>query len=286
MIILDIKRHRVNLYPIGRAKGALNSHRKPLFNGTFRLTEEKNTPKAIDFNIIKSSIAARREITELFDILNRQNIYLTGRNEMLEELNRFIASVKNEYLNRLLKMFFVDDAEFIKRFSEASAAKSVHHGFIGGLLEHTLSVTNLCDFFASRYPVLNRDLLISAALLHDIGKVKEISAFPINDYTDEGNLLGHIVMGSEMVSEKAASIEGFPIVLLNELKHCILAHHGELEFGSPKKPSLVEALALHFADNIDAKMETFTEIFEGTEEKGWLGFNRMLDNNIRATKGE
>ena len=208
------------------------------------------------------------------------------KNEMLEELNRFIASVKNEYLNRLLKMFFVDDAEFIKRFSEASAAKSVHHGFIGGLLEHTLSVTNLCDFFASRYPVLNRDLLISAALLHDIGKVKEISAFPINDYTDEGNLLGHIVMGSEMVSEKAASIEGFPIVLLNELKHCILAHHGELEFGSPKKPSLVEALALHFADNIDAKMETFTEIFEGTEEKGWLGFNRMLDNNIRATKGE
>ena len=107
------------------------------------------------------------------------------------------------------------------------------------------------------YPVLNRDLLITAAIFHDIGKLKELSTFPENDYTDAGQLLGHIMIGAEWVGDAIRTIDGFPVVLANELKHCILAHHGELEFGSPKKPALVEALALSFADNIDAKMETF-----------------------------
>ena len=107
------------------------------------------------------------------------------------------------------------------------------------------------------YPVLNRDLLLTAAIFHDIGKLKELSTFPENDYTDAGQLLGHIMIGAEWVGDAIKSIDGFPVVLANELKHCILAHHGELEFGSPKKPALVEALALSFADNIDAKMETF-----------------------------
>ncbi len=206
-----------------------------------------------------------------------------NREEMYEELKSYIASVKEEHLNKLLNMIFIEDAVFAKRFTYASAAKSVHHGFVGGLIEHTLSVTVMCDFFAKRYPRLNRDLLVSAALLHDIGKVTEIDPFPVNDYSDDGNLIGHIVMGSEIVGEKAKSIEGFPHVLLSELKHCILAHHGELEYGSPKKPALMEALALHFADNIDAKMETFTEIFDSTTENGWLGFNKMLESNIRKT---
>ena len=113
-----------------------------------------------------------------------------------------------------------------------------------------------------------------------------MSPFPMNDYTDDGNLLGHIVIGSEMVSEAAKTIPGFPPVLLGELKHCILAHHGEFEYGSPKKPALVEAMALNFADNTDAKMETFTELMNSTEETGWLGFNRMFESNVRATRME
>ena len=204
--------------------------------------------------------------------------------QMMKELTGLISTIQNSYLKELLEDFFVRDEAFVKRLRKSAAAKTVHHGFVGGLLEHTLSVTKLCDYYCSNYPRLNRDLLLAAAMLHDIGKVKELSQFPENDYTDEGNLLGHIVMGSEMVGERAGRIAGFPSTILNELKHCILAHHGELEFGSPKKPALMEAVALNFADNTDAKLQTFTEILENTAETGWLGFNRLLDSNLRATK--
>ena len=130
-------------------------------------------------------------------------------------------------------------------------------------------------------------LLITAALCHDIGKVKELSAFPMNDYTDDGNFLGHIVIGTEMVGEKIREIDGFPVRLASELKHCILSHHGEFEFGSPKKPAIIEAVALNFADNTDAKLETFTELLNNAaDNKGWLGFNRLLDSNVTATQME
>ncbi len=206
--------------------------------------------------------------------------------EMFDELLKLVSSVKNTYLNMLLKKFFVDDADFANTFKQHSAAKSVHHGFIGGLLEHSLSVAKLCDFYCKQYPLLNRDLLLTAAMLHDMGKVYELSGFPTNDYTDEGQLIGHIVIGSEKITIAASTIEGFPVKLLNELKHCILSHHGELEFGSPKKPALIEAVALSFADNTDAKMQTMKELFasaqpaEGTE---WLGFNRLFESNVRKT---
>ena len=205
--------------------------------------------------------------------------------EMYTELCTLIQGVGNPYLNRLLKSFFVEDTEFVKQFKFHSAAKSVHHGFVGGLLEHTLGVTKNCEYFAKAYPFLNHDLLVSAAIFHDIGKLEELSVFPENDYTDEGQLLGHIMIGAEMVGERIRTIEGFPTRLGNELKHCILAHHGELEFGSPKKPALAEALALSFADNMDAKMETIREIFAGTPENStdWLGYNRLLETNIRKT---
>lgn len=206
--------------------------------------------------------------------------------EMYHELLGLINSIGNHYLKQLLEDFFVNDAEFISKFKKSGAAKSVHHCFVGGLLEHSLNVAQNCAFFAEHYPILNRDLLVTAGICHDIGKVIEFSPFPENDYTDEGNLLGHIVMGSEMISNKAGQIDGFPTGLLNELKHCILAHHGKLEFGSPKKPSLVEAVALYFADDIDAKMETFKEILQSTSETGWLGYNKLFENNLRATHGE
>ncbi|MCR4807379.1 MAG: HD domain-containing protein [Lachnospiraceae bacterium] len=203
--------------------------------------------------------------------------------EMYEELLGYIKSLKADYLRKLCEAFFVDDSDFAAAFKKSSAAKSVHHGFVGGLLEHTLSVVKLCDFYTKRYPLLKRDLLLSAAMLHDIAKTRELSAFPQNDYTDDGQLLGHIVMGCEMVGEKIKTIPGFPHKVEAELKHCILAHHGEYEFGSPKKPALMEAVALNFADNTDAKMETLTELFNSTTDTGWLGFNRLIDSNVRKT---
>lgn len=203
---------------------------------------------------------------------------------MFVELMGYINSIKNPYLNKLLHAFF-DNATFEKKFKFHSAAKSVHHGFVGGLLEHTLSVTRNCDFFAKNYPILNRDLLLTAAMFHDIGKLAELSTFPENDYTDAGQLLGHIVIGCEWVHGEIKKIEGFPVVLANELKHCILAHHGELEYGSPKKPALVEALCLSFADNLDAKMETMKEMLSGIPDNNleWQGYNKLLESNFRKT---
>jgi 3'-5' exoribonuclease len=206
--------------------------------------------------------------------------------QMYQELLALIGTVKNPYLRKLLDSYFVEDPKFAKAFQFHSAAKSVHHGFVGGLLEHTLSVTKMCDYFAKAYPTLNRDLLLTAAMFHDIGKTVELSTFPENDYTDDGQLLGHIIIGTEMVGERIRTIPGFPDRLAAELKHCILAHHGELEYGSPKKPALIEAMALNFADNADAKLETMIEVIRGAgENQGWLGYNRLLETNIRRTSG-
>lgn len=207
--------------------------------------------------------------------------------DMYGKLLAYIKSVKNTWLSQLLEKLFVDDHEFIKSFQNHSAAKTVHHGFVGGLLEHTLGVAKLCDFYAATYPLLNRDVLIAAALCHDIGKTRELSEFPLNDYTDDGQLLGHIMIGAEMIHDKIKEIPGFPPVLESELKHCILAHHGELEFGSPKKPAMAEAVALNLADNTDARMETLTEVFASAgQKKEWLGYNRLFESNLRRTVEE
>ncbi len=204
--------------------------------------------------------------------------------KMYEELLEIIKGVKHEQLGRLLRAFFVEDKDFIACFRSASAAKSVHHSFVGGLLEHTLSVANMCEYFAKHYPAVNHDLLVTGALLHDIGKVREISAMPQNDYTDEGQLIGHIVIGVEMIDEKADIVKDMPKPLYNELRHMILAHHGEFEFGSPKKPALIEAMALNLADNADAKLEIMTELMaKAGSSTDWQGFNRFLESNYRRT---
>lgn len=205
--------------------------------------------------------------------------------EMYQELTGFIAKMQNPYLKALAESFFVEDEDFARRFKFHSAAKSVHHGFVGGLLEHTLSVTRVSAFFADTYAILNKDLLVSAAMFHDIGKLDEISTFPENEYTDEGQLLGHIMIGAVKVAERIKTIEGFPAKLSNELQHCILAHHGKLEYGSPKKPALAEAVALSFADNMDANMETLKEVFAGVPDGDtqWQGYNRLFESNIRKS---
>ena len=154
---------------------------------------------------------------------------------MYGELLEFVKKIKNPYLKQAVEYYFVNDEQFIGRFKAHSAAKSVHHGFCGGLLEHTLSILKMCQYYLSAYDILNADLLYTAALYHDIGKTKELSAFPENDYTDDGQLLGHIVIGVEMFDEALRTIPDFPQKLASEVKHCIIAHHGELEYGSPKK---------------------------------------------------
>lgn len=209
-------------------------------------------------------------------------------NLMYEELLGFIRTVKSACMRKLLESFFVEEAGFPEKFKFHSAAKSVHHGFVGGLLEHTLGVTKNCDYFAQAYPFLDRDLLITAAIFHDIGKLDELSAFPQNDYTDEGQLLGHIMIGAQIVGDRIKTIPGFPTVKARELLHCILSHHGELEFGSPKKPAIMEAVALSFADNMDAKMETMKEALAQTPEGNiqWQGYNRLFESNIRRTSTE
>lgn len=205
--------------------------------------------------------------------------------DMYGELLNIIKSIKNIYLRQLLESFFVKDEAFVKTFKNSSAAKTVHHGFVGGLLEHTLSVTKLCDYYCTAYPILKRDLLLAAAICHDIGKTREISPFPENDYTDDGQLLGHIVMGSQMVAERAAKIDGFPHSVLSQLQHCILSHHGKYEYGSPKIPAIIEALALNYADDTDAKLETFKEILDNnSENNGWLGYNRLFESNLKASR--
>ena len=209
-----------------------------------------------------------------------------GIEEMYNELKEIIKTIKDPYLRKLAEMCFIDDTEFANKFKSHSAAKSIHHGFIGGLLQHTLAVARMCSFMADNYNILDRDLLITAAIFHDIGKVYELSYFPSNDYTDEGQLLGHIFIGAEFIGNKIKEIPGFPKVLATELRHCILAHHGELEYGSPKKPAMAEAMALAFADNSDARLETMTEIYEkASPSTEWLGYNRIVDSNIRQSTG-
>ncbi|MBQ4275235.1 MAG: HD domain-containing protein [Lachnospiraceae bacterium] len=202
---------------------------------------------------------------------------------MYDSILKCVSMVENNYLHALLEEFFVNDQDFIARFKKSSAAKSIHHNFAGGLVEHTLGVARLCSYYCKQYPVLNKDLLLTAALCHDIGKIYEYSPFPENDYTDEGNLLGHIVMGIEMVGKKIDSIPDFPKGLANELKHCIAAHHGKLEFGSPKRPGIIEAVALSYADDTDAKMQSFIQFIEDANTYDW-SYSKAFDGSIRMTK--
>ena len=199
-----------------------------------------------------------------------------------ERIEACLGNIQNENLKRLIDAVY---EKYRSDFYEYPAATKNHHDFVGGLATHVLGMLDLAEMLAAQYPILNRDLLITAAICHDIGKTKELSSFPDNDYTDEGQLIGHIVIGVEMVDEAIRSIPDFPVRLANELKHCIIAHHGELEYGSPKKPALAEAMALNLADNADAKMQTLTEIFKGKTGTEWLGYNKLFESNLRRTSG-
>ena len=207
--------------------------------------------------------------------------------EMYDQLMGYIKTMKNPYLKKLLEEIFLRHPVISKEFKYHSAAKAMHHSFRGGLMEHTLSVTQLCDFLAPRYNYVNRDILVASAMLHDVGKVLELSDFPTNDYTDDGQLLGHLILGSELIRDAAAKIDGFPKRLESLMKHCMLSHHGEYEYGSPKLPSTPEAFLLHCADNLDAKTKMIEEALAADSTQGhWAGYNRMLQRNLSRSDFE
>ncbi|MCP4666329.1 MAG: CRISPR-associated endonuclease Cas3'' [Deltaproteobacteria bacterium] len=192
-------------------------------------------------------------------------------------LREILRGVKNDHLKALIQGFLEDKA-FLTQFKKAPAAKRFHHSYVGGLLEHTLSLCKMAAQVAGHYPELDRDLLVTAAFLHDIGKTRELKADLQIDYTDEGRLLGHVVLGAAMVDEKLYHLKDFPQELALRLKHLILSHHGEYEFGSPKRPKFLEAFALHLIDDLDAKMNGISRFMQKDRREGdWTEFNRMFE---------
>jgi len=205
--------------------------------------------------------------------------------EMYKKLMGYINTIENKYIKKLLEEILIKNSFIAENIKIHSAARSLHHGYLGGLLEHTLSVTEICDFMSNRYKRVNRDILICSAMLHDIGKIYELSQFPVNEYTDDGQLLGHIFIGAELIHDASSKIDGFPAELESLLKHCVLSHHGEFEYGSPELPKISEAFILHCADNMDAKVKAFEEAIDNDSTQGkWIGFNKMMQRNIRKTE--
>jgi len=201
--------------------------------------------------------------------------------EMYANLCQLGDTVENEHLGRLLKSILSDDA-FVAAFKKCPAAVAYHQPFLGGLLEHTLAVTEMADQVASRYPGLDRDLLVTGAILHDIGKVEELSYDSAFDYTDRGRLIGHLIIAVQFVQDRVRQIEGFPPRLFDLLSHLILSHHGEYEWGSPKLPMTAEAIALHHLDNLDAKVEASLRAIETERlgERSWTEYNRMFERRF------
>ena len=202
--------------------------------------------------------------------------------KMYQELVGIIKNIKNKYLKSLLERIFVQDRNFLELFLKAPAAVSIHHVYKGGLLEHTLDVVEVCSKVAEKYSeVIDSDLLITGAILHDIGKAYEyeITSSGIN-VTDKGELLGHISIGVNIVERVVKEIKGFPEELLIEVKHMILSHHGEFEWGSPVLPKTPEALVLHMIDNLDAKISQFLRLTEKGEPGGWSEYDRRLGRRI------
>lgn len=205
--------------------------------------------------------------------------------ELVAELRDLVRAVGDKHLAAVLRTVF-GDAAFMRRFRQCPASQSHHHACIGGLLEHTVSVAGVCRQIALRYPHVDADLLIAGALLHDIGKVDELSFEAGIQYTDEGRLLGHVVLGERRVSAAITELGNVPAGLSTRLLHVLLSHHGELEWGSPKRPSTLEALVLHHADNLDAKTVGFIEAASsaGMVDEPWTDASNLFRRPLYAPR--
>jgi 3'-5' exoribonuclease len=229
----------------------------------------------------------RREEGGAKDLSEYLPVTRKGIDPLWRTLQGFISEVRDADLARLLSSVFPDppEADVARRFRQAPGGKTMHHDYIGGLLEHTVSVAGICRFLSSHYEGVNADLLTAGALLHDVGKVHELSYEGAFDYTDEGRLLGHLYMGAEYVDRVCASLPGFPLEKTMLVKHMILSHHGELEYGSPKRPKILEAVLLHFVENMDAKVTAFNDAIEDLREGArWTDYQRMFERYLFSGK--
>jgi 3'-5' exoribonuclease len=203
------------------------------------------------------------------------------RDEMFGELKGWIASMTNPHLKALIETIFADETVALA-YRTAPAAKSIHHGWIGGLIEHVLSVCQLAKVTAAHYPDIDFDLLLTGVILHDIGKIRELTYARSLGYSTEGQLIGHISIGVRMVEDALRQLPGFPPLLRDLVEHMILSHHGSLEFGSPKLPMFLEAMLLHQIDNLDSKMEAMrAHIAKDRQATGvWTGYNPALERMV------
>ncbi|HOX46290.1 MAG TPA: HD domain-containing protein [Myxococcota bacterium] len=201
------------------------------------------------------------------------------RPEMLGRLQELLASIADAPLRGLL-LARLQDPDFRARLSRAPAAKSIHHAYVGGLLEHTLSVTELAERVAALYPDLDRDLLLAGAFAHDLGKLEELGAGQGFDYTDEGRLVGHLVLGAMSLRTWAAAQPDLSPEVLLKLEHIVLSHHGEKEYGSPVLPLFTEALIIHHLDLLDSKVQSFREVAQRERGQRWSSFQRQLDRYL------
>ncbi len=206
--------------------------------------------------------------------------------EMRAELGAEIAKVGNPHLGQLLHHFF-DQDDFFARFAQSPAAKVVHHAYLGGLIEHVLEMLRLCETVLAIYPQMDADLLRTGAILHDVGKLREFVWELDIDYADEGQLLGHIVMTDEMITDALAAMPDFPAELALRLRHMLLAHHGRYEYGSPRRPQTLEAIALHHIENLDAQINRFHLLLERADPgETWTPYDRQLGRQLYAGQGD
>jgi 3'-5' exoribonuclease len=212
--------------------------------------------------------------------------------KLLDRLRGTLLRLSNPHLRALVECFFMDD-EFVRAFCQAPAGVRNHHAYIGGLLEHVATLMEAGERILPLYPEIDRDLLLTGIFVHDLGKVRELSFQKVFGYSDEGQLVGHLIIGVEMVTAKAERVpdltgEPFPPELLLRLKHMILSHHGSYEFGSPKLPMTPEAIALHCLDNLDAKVHSFTRDIreDRNQTSAWTPFNQSLQRRLFKGAGE
>jgi 3'-5' exoribonuclease len=232
--------------------------------------------------VISSLRRCREDEVDAADFLR---VVETDRAQLEGELRSAMEEVGDRHLKALLASF-LDDEDFMRKFTAAPAAKNYHHPYLGGLLEHTATTVRICRLVCELYPDIDRDLLVTAATLHDIGKIRELEYSKMIDFTDEGRFLGHLLISDQMIREKLERLPGFPEELALRLRHAVLSHHGELEWGSPKRPKTLEAIVLHHVDNLDAKVNSFREIAarSANSDSPWTDIKNLFRRPLYVPK--
>lgn len=231
----------------------------------------------------KQCVINNLEVIDSFGV-NLQDFLPSTKNDtekMYKELMEIVQAVKNPFIKQIL-INTLEDSSIKPLFTACPAAKVIHHAYLGGLLEHVLSISKIMVFLGGHYPFLDGDLLLFGAIYHDIGKIWELKFDTSIGYTDVGRWVGHIPLGAELVEKKAAEISNFPYELKNILKHIVLSHHGRYEYGSPKIPSIIEAVVVGFIDDLDSKVNSIYGLMESEAQSGekWTRFSSLYERHF------